>query len=201
MRSFKKYIAEESMAKGIIKGSVYLSGIHIKHIPEFLSNIEVRGSFDIARNNLTSLKNCPYKIEGGLYFNNNKLKSLDGICQIYLGNNIVMSYNQIESLEGLPKLINITNINLKNNKLKSLVGLPKECINLNLASNDFRTFDGGPEIIHNYMSVGESAVSLDGFPKQIGGTLYLDAKSRLKEADILEVCDIHPSNIIRVNPI
>ena len=45
-----------------VNGTVYLSPGKWSEIPEWLKNVEITGSFNCSNNNLSSLKNCPYKI-------------------------------------------------------------------------------------------------------------------------------------------
>ena len=47
-----------------IDGSVNLSNLYLKEIPEILNGVHVKGDFDVSFNILRSLNNSPVKVVG-----------------------------------------------------------------------------------------------------------------------------------------
>jgi hypothetical protein len=106
-----------------LNGRVWLNGGKWTEIPEWLKDVEISGYFDCTYNKLTSLKNCPQKIEGSFYCYNNQLISLEGCIQ-KIGGSFYCYNNQLISLEGCPKNI-LWSFHCSNNKLLSLEGCPE----------------------------------------------------------------------------
>jgi len=61
-----------------VNGHVRLNGGLWTEIPEWLKDVEIKGSFICSYNKLTTLKNCPQKIGESFYCSNNQLVSLEG---------------------------------------------------------------------------------------------------------------------------
>jgi len=61
-----------------VNGYVSLDGFKWIEIPEWLKNVEIKGSFICSDNKLKTLKNCPQNIEGDFYCDRNELTSLEG---------------------------------------------------------------------------------------------------------------------------
>ena len=99
-----------------VSGDVWLTGRQWTEIPEWLKDVEITGTFSCTYNKLTTLKNCPQKIEGYFLCNNNELISLDG-CPKEIGGDFDCAYNQLTSLEGCPEIVG-ENFYCRNNKIK-----------------------------------------------------------------------------------
>lgn len=98
---------------------------HDKSLHELPPNLptEVTGYFSCANNALTTMKNCPLKVES-LYCNDNKLTSLKHIPKIINGN-LSVAGNAISTFEHFPTEVH-GNFNLTYNKtLTSLQGIQK----------------------------------------------------------------------------
>jgi hypothetical protein len=84
---------------------------------------EVTGYFSCANNALTTMKNCPLKVES-LYCNDNRLTSLEYIPKIINGN-LSVAGNAISTFEHFPTEVH-GNFNLTHNKtITSLQGIQK----------------------------------------------------------------------------
>lgn len=81
------------------KGNLDLFERGIKELPD-LSNVVIKGNFDIAQNELTSLKGFPKEVTGHCEAFCNKISSLKNFSA-KIGGSISLSHNQISSLEGL----------------------------------------------------------------------------------------------------
>lgn len=99
-----------------VNGFVWLNSGQWTEIPEWLSNVEIKDDFGCIFNKLTTLKNCPQKVEGSLYCGDNLLISLKG-CPENIKGNFWCDCNELTSLEGCPKNIE-ENFYCNNNKVK-----------------------------------------------------------------------------------
>jgi len=162
-----------------IDGSVNLSNLYLKEIPEILNGVHVKGDFDVSFNILRSLNNSPVKVDGAFKCIYNKnLKSLVG------GPKEVKSLNanncSLRDLSGIPNfstpLINTGNIDLSSNQLTSLVGLPTKVFGkLSIYNNPgLKTLNGCSEHIKgDFEALWLSITNCIGGPKYVGGDLYL----------------------------
>jgi hypothetical protein len=90
----KNYIINNDLTIDV-DGQVNLLGRRLTKIPSFIQFNKVRSYFSIARNQLISLRGCPY----------------------YVGNNFYCDFNELKSLKYMPKYIGnylFCNNNLKN---------------------------------------------------------------------------------------
>jgi hypothetical protein len=71
-------IITESSGRKVIKGSVDLSSLYLKELPEWLSDVEVEAHFFCDKNKLTTLAGAPETVGGTFYCCNNKLTTLQG---------------------------------------------------------------------------------------------------------------------------
>jgi len=79
MRSDQKALADiyyriitESNGRKVIEGDVDLSSLYLKELPEWLSDVEVKGSFFCDENKLTTLAGAPKTVGGGFWCEYNK---------------------------------------------------------------------------------------------------------------------------------
>ena len=85
MRNDQKALADiytriitESTGRKVIKGHVNLDNLFLTVLPEWLSDVEVEGSFSCYDNKLTTLQGGPKTVGGGFYCYDNKLTTLQG---------------------------------------------------------------------------------------------------------------------------
>jgi hypothetical protein len=110
------------MPKKYIEGDVNLSKRFLTELPDFLSDVAVRGSFKCDSNKLTNLIGGP-KIVGGSYScKENRLTSLEGAPDIIEGS-FYCGKNRLTSLEGGPTTVTGF-FDCSNNILTSLEGCP-----------------------------------------------------------------------------
>ena len=68
-----------------IDNNVDLSDLYLKSLPDFLSDILVKGYFSCHHNRLTSLRGSPAEVGGDFYCSTNQLTSLEGCPKEVLG--------------------------------------------------------------------------------------------------------------------
>ena len=127
-----------------IRGDVDLSKRKLTEIP--IKFGYVTGSFCVYDNELTSLKNCPYNVDGDFIASNNKIEYLfnpDSPDEIYF-----------------PKLIK-GNIDLSNNLLKDTRGLPNEAKSLNLSNNKLQTLKNCTKIIFKILDISNNTIKFN----------------------------------------
>lgn len=221
----------------IIKGSVYLNALYLKELPDILNGIEIDGDFSLYNNSLRTLKNSPSKVAGNFDITQNQITSFEH-APLLVGNinaalnkisslqgfphcdgNIILSNNKITMLQDLPHRCG--RLDISSNPISSLQGCPRiigrrtsssgasklgsfDCYN-----TDIRNMVGGPEHIWGYCDLSYTKLeSLEGFPKTIGGNLYLgntaigdilwpakeNFETRLKSDELIKqienICDI-----------
>ena len=84
-----------------INKNVDLSKLYLTSLPEWLAEVEIRGSFWCYNNQLTSLAGAPAKVQGNFYCENNRLTSLAGAPAKVHGDFFCYN-NQLTSLAGAP---------------------------------------------------------------------------------------------------
>lgn len=172
----------------------------LKNAPAF-----VKGNFVCSVNKLTTLVDGPEEVQGHYYANDNNLTSLDGVAKI-IGGKLYVQKNRLISLNGLPKLVGGSSLNFGENRITSLEGYGLEnipffnfyCENNNLNSlkggpthvtgnydcsnNPITSFVGGPIFVSGdfYAGVVTNLMSLEGFPKRIGNSVYMDIEDLYK---------------------
>ena len=115
----------------------------------------VHGDFKMNYCQLESLENLPEVIEGNLYLQNNKLKSLEGLDKCKVLGNIKISNNELTTLKGCPEEI-YGYLDCRCNYIKSMEFCPKKIgKSLILSQNDIDTLKWTPEYI-------EKSLVLDG---------------------------------------
>lgn len=115
----------------------------------------VHGDFKMNYCQLESLENLPEVIEGNLYLQNNKLKSLEGLDKCKVLGNIKISNNELTTLKGCPEEI-YGYLDCRCNHIKSMEFCPKKIgKSLILSQNDIDTLQWTPEYI-------EKSLVLDG---------------------------------------
>ena len=93
------------MPKGyVINGEVVLNDRGFDKLPDF-SKVVVRNYFGCNKNNLVSLKGCPYMVLGDFSCLGNKLTSLEGGPLEVGGVFSCMHNSKLESFNGKPKVI------------------------------------------------------------------------------------------------
>ena len=111
MRSDQKSLADiyskiitESSGRKVIKGNVYLRGLYLKELPEWLSDVEIEGSFSCSNNKLTTLQGAPKAIKDTFYCHNNKLTTLAGAPKT-VGGTFWCDDNKLTTLAGAPRTV------------------------------------------------------------------------------------------------
>ncbi len=165
----------------IIKGDLDLSNLGLKQLPN-LTNVEVRGNFNCADNQLTSLIGAPQKVKD---FNcrNNQLTSLVGSPQKVRGfycecnqlttlldgpessKDYYCNNNNLTSLEGAPQ--KTQNFNCSNNKIVSLLGGPKSSKDYYCSNNQLTSLVGSPESSRDYHCNNNKLISLEEAPQKV----------------------------------
>ena len=176
----------------VINNTVELTNMHLAELPSFLSEVdEIRGNFNVYRNRLKSLNNCPKSISAQFSFttvdlSHNQLTNLIGGFKKITASSVIQlnfGFNKLTSLEGFPELVSKkTNVYLNDNKLTTLGNyLPSRITYLDLSYNPLSSLQGCPQII------GESGrkdsgldlkytnlKSMVGGPKEIDGFLDIN---------------------------
>ena len=62
-----------------VNGYIKMEGGQWTEIPAWLKDVEITKNFFCLSNKLTTMKNCPKKIGGGLFCSFNQLTSLEGV--------------------------------------------------------------------------------------------------------------------------
>lgn len=178
----------------IINGDVSLMRMYFKEIPEGLSDVDViNGAVNFSENNLTSLKNCPHTIRGDVFFNKNRLTTLNGGLKEVevnrLGGIISFESNRLTNLDGFPAVFNSFNLNLMlgNNPITTLGNkLPRQIKRMDLSGTQLQSLNGCPKIIG-----GDSFVSYDGLylegtniKSMVGGPEYIGGFLDISNTDI-----------------
>ena len=167
----------------IINGDVSLMRMYFAEIPEALSDIDaVNGSFNLSENRLTDLKNCPHTLRGDVFFNKNRLTSLNGglkeIEVSRLGGIVSFESNRLTNLEGFPTILNSPRLNLMlgNNPLTSLGSrLPRQIKRLDLSGTQLQSLQGCPKMIGSDTFISYDGLYLEGsnIKSMVGGPEYI----------------------------
>jgi hypothetical protein len=99
---YEKYSSYIQQGYELHFGDVDLSGSHLTEIPEKWKNQIVIGEFNISRNDIVYLKNCPLIIEGDFLAHHNLLLTLTNGPKIVTGKYNVHA-NRIFCLKGIPE--------------------------------------------------------------------------------------------------
>ena len=92
------------MSKKFIEGDVNISNLYLDVLPEFLSDVEIRGDFFCDQNDLLSLKGSPQAVKGEFSCTFNELENLKGSPQIVNGD-FDCNYNNLLTLDGCPEVV------------------------------------------------------------------------------------------------
>lgn len=145
---------------------------------------EVQGHYYASENNLTSLEGVAKIIGGKLYLQNNRLTSLNGLPKLREGSSLLFGTNRISSLEGYGlENIQFFNFYCEANNLTSLKGSPTRITgNYDCSGNPITSFVGGPIFVSGDFYAGDmtNLISLEGFPKRIGNSVYMDIQDLYK---------------------
>lgn len=129
MKKFQKYyydkiFKEANASNGIIDDTfdVIIKDLYITELPEFFKDLEIKGAFNVANNQLKTCKNFPKCDEINARYNN--LISFEGLTYFPKGE-FVASYNNIRSLEHLSEItdLQIMDFYINNNNIESMRGL------------------------------------------------------------------------------
>ena len=159
-----------------IDGSVNLSNLYLKEIPEILNGVHIKGDFDVSFNVLKSLNNSPVKVDGAFkcMYNRNLKSLLGGPKEV---GNIIVHNCSLGDLNGFPKIKKANgHVDVSGNRLTSLVGLPKIVVGkLSIYNNPgLKTLNGCSEHIKgDFEALWLSITNCIGGPKYVGGDLYL----------------------------
>ena len=154
MRNDQKALADiyyriitEGKGRKVIEGDVDLRSLYLKELPEWLSDVEVKGDFYCYNNNLTTLAGAP-KIVGDSFSCYN---------------------NRLTTLAGAPKIVR--NFYCHNNKLTTLAGAPKTLGGVFYCyDNKLTTLQGAPKTLGgNFRCYNNRLTTLTGAPKTVGG--------------------------------
>ncbi len=148
MKDLKKYIGKDEVIS--VTGNVDLVDENLDEIPVKFD--EVHGAFQITKNNLTTLKNCPKIVAGDFYINRNNLPTLkDG--PISVGGDYICRANRLANLEGAPNHI------MKSFKCSSNTAL--------------RSLKGCPEIVSDVFEASDCSIRVLDFLPKYAGTIDL----------------------------
>jgi hypothetical protein len=149
--------------------TVILENQNLHDFPEFIKFNHIVGGFHIKRNNLTTLRGCPFSVTGSFIASRNKLKDLKNgplIVQEQYG----VSHNLLKSLEGIAEKIG-GSIYLNDNPLTTLKYIP--------------------QIIKGDLNIQNTRLkSLDDFPDEIEGNLFYTPSDIMTVSNIRNRCKI-----------
>jgi len=130
MRSDQKALSDiysriitESSGRKVIEGDVRLNDLHLKELPEWLSDVEIKGGFYCHNNNLTTLASAPKTVGYNFSCHDNKLTTLAGGPKTVRGSFRCYN-NKLTTLADGPKTVG-GNFRCDNNRLTTLAGAPK----------------------------------------------------------------------------
>ena len=136
-----------------IKGNVVLSNIQLIKLPDFLSDVDVKGYFICVENYLSDLVGSP--------------KSVTATYDC--------SYNRLDSLKGAPTVIGgptspIGEFICRGNKLKDLKFAPTIVSRaFDCSYNDIKSLKGAPSILrYSFDCRNNQLASLEGGPTDVG---------------------------------
>jgi hypothetical protein len=136
-----------------------------------LSNITIKGNFEIADKTLTILQGMPKKVMGTFSISAENLETLEGIPE---ATNIHIVDGNFKTLEGIPEAKNIL---IVDGNFKTLKGLPKKIMGtLSISSKNLESLEGIPEA-KNIQIVDGNFKTLKGLPKKIMGTFSISSKN------------------------
>ena len=140
MRNDQKALADiysriitESSGRKVIEGDVDLSSLYLEELPDWLSDVEIKGSFFCDENRLTTLQGGPKTVEGDFYCHVNRLTTLAGGPKTVRGNFFCYD-NKLTTLAGAPKTVG-GGFFCYNNRLTTLAGAP-ETVGGNFSCSD-----------------------------------------------------------------
>jgi hypothetical protein len=153
MRSDQKALADiyyriitESKGRKVIEGDVYLNNLYLKELPEWLSDVEVKGRFYCRNNKLTTLQGAPKTVGGDFSCSFNKLTTLAGAPKIVKGS-FFCHANKLTTLAGAPETVG-DSFYCNDNKLTTLQGGPKTLGgSFSCSDNKLTTLAGAPETL------------------------------------------------------
>jgi hypothetical protein len=187
---FYKY----NIMRKYIKGDVNLSEHHLTELPDFLSGVEVIGSFACHNNQLTTLKGSPSIVRGAYSCGGNLITNLSGAPD-YVKGNFFCGHNELlESLEGGPTTVDDGFYCSYNDNLVSLVGAPSSIKFISCNHNrQLKSLKGSPSRIEGFFFCdnNKTLTSLEGFPEYIGRDLQFRRNGReFTEEEIRAVCEV-----------
>jgi hypothetical protein len=149
--------------------SVLFNNMNLEELPDYVKFNHIVGGFHINKNNLTSLRGCPYSVTGSFVASYNKLKDLK-FGPYIVKESYGVSSNELESLEGIAESIG-ESLYLNNNNLKTLKHIPSIIKgNLYIRNNPIET--------------------LEYFPDKVEGSVYFSPSEILTEGTIYERCKV-----------
>jgi hypothetical protein len=188
----------------------YFINMDLINFDDYYIPDEIKGTFNCASNQLTSLKGVPQKVHGEFDCANNQLTTLKD-APTYIKKNFDCSYNKLTSLkysidyiEGWFNCGNNQLTSLKyapivgksffchKNKLTTLDGAPKEVdVTFWCSDNRLTSLKYAPEYVGvDFICSGNPLTSLEGIPKTIGGNFTIDKKCGFTEEYIRSLSDI-----------
>jgi hypothetical protein len=151
-------------------------------------HLVIEDNLNLSRLNLASLVGCPQVIGGYFSCTNNKLMTLVG-GPTDVGSDYYCEYNQLVSLKGAPRHIK-GEFWCGHNKLSSLKYGPITVYGSYACGyNLINSLDGCAKIIKNHLiSVGNKYLtSLEGGPRSVGGSVFLDFCKNIKSLHNIHV--------------
>jgi predicted house-cleaning noncanonical NTP pyrophosphatase (MazG superfamily) len=149
--------------------SILFNNMNLEELPDYVKFNHIVGGFHINKNNLTSLRGCPYSVTGSFMASYNKLKDLK-FGPYIVKESYGVSSNELESLEGIAEIIG-QDIYLNNNNLKTLEHIPS-------------IIKGNLNICHNPIE------TLEYFPNEVKGNILFSSSEVLTEEKIHERCKV-----------
>lgn len=177
-KSIEKWLKEHEIIDYIMLGnreinvftSVDLSNLHLNKIPDNIKFNHITGGFYINKNNLTSLRGCPYSVSGSFLISTNKLTSLK-YSPLIVQESFAASHNLLESLEGIPEIIGSSII---------------------LTSNNLKTLEHIPKVIKGHFHIQDNPIeTLEFFPDKIEGDVYFTRSEIVNFETLTKRCKIY----------
>jgi hypothetical protein len=164
---------EETGKIDIVGSYVTISGTDLIVNGELAEGIEFGTSNTLTARGkgLTSLKGFPTQVKGDFNIASNDLSSLEGCPKIINGTFDCSDNKKITSLKGGPETV-MSDYNAKSCSLKDLEGAPEDLVNgrFNISGNLLESLEGSPKRVSSLDCSSNSLKTLKGCPEEIGGS-------------------------------
>lgn len=155
LMGIKHYTINEDLTVDV-DASVHISQKKLKEIPVQFG--QVKGNFDCAKNELTTLKGSPHEVELNFNCAHNQLTILEYGPQ-KVGDAYLCHHNQLVSLIGAPSIIQ-DDFACSHNRLTTLFGCPKEVgVMFSCGDNQLTELDYLPTVIGYFLEAGNNQLT------------------------------------------